>query len=69
MDRPIVESIVDTFPVEELAKMMDLPVDRVRATIRGAVLEVMATGGSIDNMRAVVAIALRTRTPTTDKDD
>lgn len=60
-EEPLVESIIATFPVAEFAEAMDMPEHRVRAILRSAILEGLATGGSIDNMRTVMESAIRAK--------
>lgn len=62
MDRPLVESIIDTLPVVEFAEAMDMDEHRVRVILRSAILHGIATGGSIDNMRTVMQSAIRAKT-------
>jgi len=61
MRRPLVESLIDTFPVAEFAEAMDIPEHRVRAILRSSILAGFATGGSIENMRTVMQTAIRTK--------
>lgn len=56
-----VEDIVDTFPIAEFAEAMKLAPDGVRAAIHRAVIKTQVEGGSIENMRRVMEVAIQAR--------
>jgi hypothetical protein len=56
-----VEDIVDSFPIAEFAEVMKLAPDGLRAAIHRAVIKAQVEGGSIDNMRKVMEIAIKAR--------
>lgn len=53
-----IDAIVDTFPLTATAAMMGTSEDKIRAVTRAAVTKAVVEGGSIDNMRRVMEVAL-----------